>query len=261
MLPNEARTHLIRLLRENSSRHMLYDVFRDFVELAACAISNGCDPVQYQAREERYMQLIGRYSADEQQRFPHMLAALTIALEAGPDDILGTVFEELGLANADRGQFFTPFSVSAMCARVVIDQDDLRQRVEARGFVTAHEPACGSGAMVMALADAMQSAGINYQQHLHVTAVDVDPRAVHMAYLQLSLLGIPATVIRGNTLTMELTEYWHTPMHAVGMWPQKLRRGYALGSGMDLDSQQQPANDNAPPPAAAAAGHQFDLFL
>jgi hypothetical protein len=38
----------------------------------------------------------------------------------------------------------------------------------------------------------MLSQGVNDQQHLHITAVDIDIRAVHMTYLQLSLLRVPA---------------------------------------------------------------------
>ena len=53
----------------------------------------------------------------------------------------------------------------------------------------------------------MQDAEINYQQHLHVTAVDVDSRAAHMAYVQLALLNVPAVVIVGNTLTLEEREH------------------------------------------------------
>jgi hypothetical protein len=32
-----------------------------------------------------------------------------------------------------------------------------------------------------------------------------------MAYIQLSLYGIPAMVIHGNTLTMEEWDRWYTP--------------------------------------------------
>lgn len=48
----------------------------------------------------------------------------------------------------------------------------------------------------------MLSQGVNYQQ-THVTAVGVDIRAVHMAYLQLSLLHVPAIIIHGNSLSLE----------------------------------------------------------
>jgi hypothetical protein len=43
-------TSLIKLLQATSHRHHLYDVFRDFVQLAACALANACDPVGHAAR-------------------------------------------------------------------------------------------------------------------------------------------------------------------------------------------------------------------
>jgi len=36
----------------------------------------------------------------------------------------------------------------------------------------------------------IRDACINYQQHLHVTAIDIDPKCVHMAYVQFALLHI-----------------------------------------------------------------------
>ena len=52
--------------------------------------------------------------------------------------------------------------------------------------------------MVIALAEAMRAEGINYQRQLHVTAIDIDPRVVHMAYIQFSLLHVPAEVVVGD---------------------------------------------------------------
>lgn len=71
----------------------------------------------------------------------------------------------------------------------------LQSRIEQNGFVTAMEPACGAGSMVIALTEAMRARCINYQRHPRVTAVDIDPRAVHMAYAQLSLLHAPAQIM------------------------------------------------------------------
>lgn len=76
--------------------------------------------------------------------------------------------------------------------------------------------------MVIALAEAMHERGMNYQQQLHVTAVDIDERAAHMAYVQFSLMHIPATVYVGNTLTMEIRERWDTPAHILGGWDFRL---------------------------------------
>jgi type I restriction-modification system DNA methylase subunit len=241
---NPHQKALVKLLTGMGYRHHLYNVFADFMELAALAVSNSVDLLQFDAREARYKQIIAKYEAEEQSRFPVMLAELVMAMETGPDDILGRVFGELDLGNAAAGQFFTPYEVCRLMASITVaDGADMRERIQRQGFVTAQEPACGAGAQVIALAEAMQLAGFNYQEHLHVTAIDVDARAAHMAYLQFSLLHIPAVVIVGNTLTLEQRERWYTPAHIIGMWDAKLRRGYALGAGMDGAERPAPQPD------------------
>jgi N-6 DNA Methylase len=138
-------------------------------------------------------------------------------------DFLGSLFMELELSNHWRGQFFTPYTLCGFMARVTFSPEDLREKVEEQGFVTVMEPACGAGAMIIAFASAMLEAGFNPQQHLHVTAIDVDQTAAYMAFIQLSLLGIPATVYVGNTLTGQMREVLHTPFHRRGLWDWKLR--------------------------------------
>jgi hypothetical protein len=68
----------------------------------------------------------------------------------------------------------------------------------------------------------MKALDVNYQQHLYVTAVDVDVKCVHMAYLQFSLLPIPAIVVHGNSLTLEEFSRWYTPAQIMGGWTWKL---------------------------------------
>jgi hypothetical protein len=224
---------LVKLLQSCGYRHDTYTVFSDFVEMAALAVSNSIDFMQREEREARYMRIIGKYEKDEQARFPQMLAELTMAMGSGVADHLGRTFGELEIHNSAAGQFFTPYELCKLMARMTLDGDEVRAKIAERGFITAQEPACGAGAQIIAMAEALQELQINYQQCLHVTAIDVDSRAAHMTYLQLSLLGVPAIVYEGNTLTMEMRGRWYTPAHIMGMWDNKLRRGYALGSAMD----------------------------
>ncbi|WP_341706495.1 N-6 DNA methylase [Halopseudomonas sp.] len=236
------RKALIKLLNQASHRHHLWEVFGDFIEMSAIALANATDLTQRDSREQRYMQLIGRYESAEQKLFPMMFGELTMAMECGPDDVLGRVFSELELGNSARGQFFTPYHLCALMAQANIgDGKSCRYLIEQRGFVRVNEPAAGAGAMVIAMAEAMSKVGINYQQHMHVVAQDVDSRAVHMCFLQLSLLHIPAIVVLGNTLALEAREQWFTPAHIMGLWGVKLERGYALGS--DMDSSKAPAEE------------------
>lgn len=78
--------------------------------------------------------------------------------------------------------------------------------------------------MVIATADALLSIGQNYQETMHATCIDIDARCVHMTYLQLSMMHIPAVVVHGNALTMEVWGMWYTPAHILGGWRAKLRQ-------------------------------------
>lgn len=250
---NQHTKTLAKLLQDNGYRHHLHDVFRDFVELASCAIANAIDHQQAPAREERYLRTIGKYEKADQERFPLMFSELVLALEEEPGDVLGQVFGMLEQGNAAAGQFFTPYHVCKLMADLTIGSaDELRAAIDQKGYVSLFEPAAGAGAMIIAYAQAMHSAGFSYQRHLHVTAVDVDPRAVHMAYLQLSLLGIPAVVVLGNTLTLEERERWYTPAHILGGWGWRLQRAEK--------SARDPAIDEPVAPQATPAAAQLQLF-
>jgi hypothetical protein len=78
--------------------------------------------------------------------------------------------------------------------------------------------------MVIALAQALREEGINYQQHLHVTAIDLDILAVHMAYVHFTLLHIPAIIVHGDTLRAQTFSVWRTFAHVMGFWDAKLAR-------------------------------------
>lgn len=216
------RKNLIKLIEANGRQHGTWQVFSDFVEMAAISLSNAVDRAQSEGREARYMEIVSRYSREEVERFPQMLGELVMELENGPADVLGQVFMEMELGNKWHGQFFTPYEICRLMAGMMVD-DHMRGLIEARGFIRANEPTSGGGAMIIALADEMQRVGINYQRHLHVVAQDLDIKAVHMTYVQLALLHIPAVVIQGNTLALEERSRWYTPAHVLGGWSWKLK--------------------------------------
>ena len=217
---------IAQLVTQLGYRHSSWQVFADFVEMGATAFSNGVDIAQREKREARYMEVVKRYTSDEVKQFPVMLASLVSDLEDDPEDILGKTYHELELHNKWSGQYFTPFPLCRAMAKMIVgDAADVQERIAARGFLSASEPACGSGAMVIALALELKEQGVNYQQQLHVTAVDVDAKCVHMTYLQLALLHIPAVVVHGNSLSLEEYGRWYTPAHILNGWNYRLRRG------------------------------------
>lgn len=229
---DEHQRNLVSLIKQFSYGHHLDTVFRDFVEMAAIAISNSVDRAQYDAREKRYMEVIGKYKPDEARRFGEMFAALTETFHLRVDgmlngtgigltDVLGETYMMLGISNDRSGQFFTPYALSKLMAGMI--GGAAAAKADAQGFVRLQEPACGAGGMVVATAEAFHEAGVNYQQTMHATCIDIDPCCVHMTYIQLALLHIPARVVHGNALTMEVWGHWFTPAHVLGGWNQKLR--------------------------------------
>ncbi|WP_234734817.1 N-6 DNA methylase [Tellurirhabdus bombi] len=215
---------MAKIIRGLAPKYGVYNIFSDFCELGACAYSNAVDRHNYQQREERYLNTIKKYdSLEERKQFPTLLGMLTEELERAPRDVMGELFHELEIHNEHAGQFFTPYDLCRMISEMAFNPDEVIRKIDGQGFITLQEPAVGAGAMVIAFANVMLRKGINYQQCLHVSAIDIDRRCVHMAYLQFTLLNIPAVVYLGNTLTMEIHEAWYTPAHILGGWHYRLR--------------------------------------
>lgn len=193
------------------NKHGIHEVFVDFLELSAIAVSNRFDLAFYKEREQRYLDIVKKYSKIEMDHYSEMLALLIRALqaEAGTErlkDVLGEVYHELGLHNKWKGQFFTPQNVCDMMGMISLGESLSKDKIK------VSEPCVGSGAMVLGFVNALISQKLNYTRNLEVIAVDNDLKCVHMAFLQFSLYGIPATVIHGNTITNEKWSYWRTPM-------------------------------------------------
>ena len=148
-----------------------------------------------------------------------MLAILVELLEFEPKDVLGTLYATLELTSKDKGQFFTPHTISEFMAQILSD-DDLKD-ID-KPFLTLSEPACGAGGMVLAFVKTMLKHKHTPAEKLWVQCIDVDRLAALMCYVQLSLWHVPAEVIVGNTLSLEVREVWYTPAHYLGNWNFKL---------------------------------------
>jgi hypothetical protein len=240
---NTHANNLVKTIRQLSHGRGTWQVFCDFCEVGAIAISNSVDLRQQEPREARYLQIVGQYQRDELDAFAQMLGTLALALDDEPVDVLGMVFHELELHSRYAGQFFTPASVARLMARMTFT--DMREQLATKPFITACEPAVGGGAMVLGIVEAMMQDGYDYQRRLHVTAVDIDLKCVHMAYLQFSLLGLPAIVVHGNTLTLEERSHWFTSAHILAGWSDTLRGRRPLSEVLEaLDAL--PAPDSLP---------------
>ena len=228
----------IKLYRELTYRWTPWEVWQDFVTMYACAISNAVDKSHFDEREAMYLKRIQKYSKKEQELFPQLAAEVVLALEKNPEqDFLGKIFMELNLSNDSGGQFFTPYNVCRMMAEMTVG--DVVTYVEKHGYITINDPACGAGATLIAAVHAaakpLSEAGFNWQNHVLVTAQDIDYIVALMCYIQLSLLGAAAYIKIGNTFTEPMSStdtlenYWFTPMYFSGVWSaRRLFKGKEL---------------------------------
>jgi type I restriction-modification system DNA methylase subunit len=233
---NPHKNNIIKLIQKVSYRHQTWQVFSDFLEMSAIAISNSVDWPQKEEREKQYMSIISRYESKEIELFPELLGELILALEdeltsGGPTDVLGEVFHGLELHNKWTGQFFTPSHICEMMGQIALGDYD--SAIDERGFLTISEPCSGSGAMVLGFAKAMKQKGYNYCSQMIVTAVDVDLKCVYMTYLQLSLYNIPAVVIHGDTILAKEYSRWYTPAYIWDGWKRKQECGIVTHSKIE----------------------------
>lgn len=209
--PSDLRKQFIKTFDRLAHHRQRHDVFSDFLTLAVCAIRKTTMPAgeQADAIEAEYMAVVKRNNPDDIRAMPELLGITALAVQDGGQDFLGSVVGELELLNSHMGQFFTPYDLSRLMAEISFEGVD--EVIAAKGFVTVQEPACGAGGMILAAADVLAAKGHDIGQTLYVDATDLAPMCFRMSYLQASLRGIPATIRRGNTLSLEMFESARTP--------------------------------------------------
>ena len=76
--------------------------------------------------------------------------------------------------------------------------------------------------MLIAYAECLLEADINPSMHMFGSCIEIDPVAADMAFIQLSLLGIAAEVVTGNTLTMQYRRVRYTPVYYMNAFEKRL---------------------------------------
>lgn len=188
---------LIESLAHNRSSPL--EVFADFARVAACALAA-------QTREEEYLAVAKNYSRAELDTFARALAGLVAEMEARPfTDLLGPYYLEIGskFARDLRGEFYTPQPVGNLMTRMLVDAPGI---IEAGRPVTVCDPAGGSAGLILSLAEEFAKA--NAVDLLRVTCQDVSKIACDLAYINLTLWGVPARIIQGDSLRNTVEHEW-----------------------------------------------------
>ncbi|MBQ8616352.1 MAG: SAM-dependent DNA methyltransferase [Clostridia bacterium] len=226
--------NIIKLFDKVDQSHSRWQTWADFVVMAAIAISNTVDKAHAEEREKQYLAIAGKYRPKDLQFFAEILAEVVAGMEQNPDqDFLGEMYMALELGNDHAGQFFTPYNVCRMMAKMTYG-DVLTAQIERDGWISVNDPACGAGALLVAFANECLERKINYQTSVLFVAQDVDFIVGCMCYLQLSILGCPGYVTIDNTLTHPQTSHdgrglipvdsgnvWYTPFYFRAEWQMR----------------------------------------
>ena len=180
------------------------------------AISNMVDFTKYDEREQRYKDIMNGYSPKERNLIVEIFSKVfalssSVVYDNGKfDDYLGELFMRCNQGNKYAGQFFTPYHISALMAKMAITDADIKQGE----IITVCDPCCGGGGLAIAALDVLKNDyNVNYAMDCFIECADIDIRCVHMTYLQLALAGVPAIIKHQNTLTQELYSVWKTPAY------------------------------------------------
>lgn len=195
------RYEFARLIHEADHSKHTWETFRLWLEVAYGAFRQGAHKFQTNEFCPKIEELVTKAQkrVKHPQKFTEALGVLVDAIEEKPYDFIGTTMGELGLNDKDfRGQLFTPKDLCRLVAQVTLGEIKPSPR-----RLMLDEPACGGGAMVIAAAQVLKENGF-YPWNYWFRATDIDWRCHAITYVQLTLLGIPAWVIHGNTLTVEM---------------------------------------------------------
>lgn len=179
------------------------NVFSDFLEMVRCALSFG-------TKEDRYLEIAGRYKSNELTKFAQACGQLTEDMERHEFvDLLGPCYMEHFQSKGGRdgaGEFYTPHAVCKCLAKLTCGKPETYP-------VRIQEPACGAGQIILSVAETYWYDHKISPRNLRVTAIDVSRTAALMCWINTTLWNIPTQVVWGNTLTLETHEVMPNPWY------------------------------------------------
>jgi hypothetical protein len=195
-----------------------YELYRKWLEAVWAFLNAAHDP-------DAYKTCLDAYTFEQGQEFGRLFGLYTDLVDALPfHDILGSLFMQLDVKSASSGQFFSPYEIAEMMARMQFDKDLFLARVQEKGVVTVLDPAVGSGVMLLAFAKVVfAELGPDGLNHLQFYGTDIDHRCVLMCRIQLRMNGLDE-VGRMARLTHSDTP---APAHPAGQMMLALTDGQA----------------------------------
>ncbi|WP_158855004.1 N-6 DNA methylase [Halorhabdus sp. CUG00001] len=172
-----------------------YEIFSDWIDLMLYSL---------EGNDEGYLEIVEKYDNDqpEGQRPIDLYAQAFGELKRGIDetnmDLLGVIYEELGMDSNSFGQYFTPHKIGNAMASMTVDIDETRE-----GIITISDPFSGSGRLLISVALTIPSDvdAIFYAQ-------DKDSDCAKMTALNMYFFDMDGYAVHGDSLKTEKYQVW-----------------------------------------------------
>lgn len=214
---NKGKTHkqlFLETLNKFSGKYNQREVWHDFLLISAISFSNAFDFKE--RREKQFSSTFEKYDEKDKENLASLLSITIRAINENPaQDFLGEIYCSSHFSQRHLGQVFTPYHIAdAMAKMTCSSKEDVEQAIKEKGYISISDPSCGAGCMLIAAANSLTDMGIAPEK-IFMVGQDIDIESVLMTYIQLTILGISAIVICGDSLAhpgiCEENEIWYTP--------------------------------------------------
>ena len=179
------------------------EIFEDFVHLSFITLYNQgvnkfIDKEKFKKLEEEYKAITKRYRKESIREFSKAFAELVKLMEEKPyEDFLGQAYLELKSSNEKKalGQFFTPKEVADYMVESTFGLEEIKEKE----IIKALDPCTGAGIFPLRAMKFLRDNNLPPWKIVWY-AVEIDKILSMIAYINLSLFGIPAIVINEDFL-------------------------------------------------------------
>jgi len=190
-----------------------------------------------QGKDDEYLEIINQYEDEDVHRYAEMFGELQNGLAETDADLLGVIYEELGMDSDAFGQYFTPHNVCEAKAKMSlrdVDPDEYGSEP-----VTVADPACGSGRLLLYAARTLPEKvdAVFYGQ-------DKDATCAKMTALNMCFFNIDGYSVFGDSLKLEKRRMWQTRSTAMGGELRELDEDEFVDLSVEQGSGERPADSD-----------------
>lgn len=209
-----------------------YEVFTDWFDLMLHSL---------QRDDEAYHNVLEKYDSDcpRGENAPDLYSEAFGALQQGmaetDADLLGVIYEELGMDSDSFGQYFTPHNVCEMKAEMVGSVDDTSEE-----SITVADPACGSGRLLIYAARKLPD-----ELDVVFYGQDKDTMCAKMTALNMCFYNMDGYAVQGDSLKVEQNRMWETQGSVFGGSVKELREDEFVAVYSEEDGENTDSGDES----------------